>query len=367
MYDFSNPAPNINVLYDYLLQDHKDYYCYRGQTKEYDYLIPSLYRKHIEHKDFASNYGYLHINPSIDEYSEQRKMKLQEMRRLLKEFGSSIGNILAQQYGLSSECLDITSDLRVATFFATHNYPSYSLYNGNNKNNNVGVIYRINIGETYNMKYSGVEFMKSALYVMHDYFPYNNYPILFSHHRKNLDCEQLSLLEQYMPYRKVIAYTPCFMLGFDQIKHLIKCYVEENNSNHFLLEYMETTRFFKQSGGMLIPSILYESSIPSSTSPLFYNQLGSYINKPGVAIIEKMIGIYDISKYSFVEKFYFYHGCCPDNSIEINCKDLWPSVENDYYYNIIAQMVVIACMNYLEKYKISYDDQKLGILDRGYY
>lgn len=38
------------------------------------------------------------------------------MNKLMANLGKSFGNVLAQQYGVNSECLDITSDPSVAAF-----------------------------------------------------------------------------------------------------------------------------------------------------------------------------------------------------------------------------------------------------------
>jgi hypothetical protein len=53
-------------------------------------------------------------------------------------FGYLLGQGLAQQYGFNSEMLDVTSNLEVAAFFATHDAPNFSAPVGEG----IGVIYR---------------------------------------------------------------------------------------------------------------------------------------------------------------------------------------------------------------------------------
>ena len=48
MFDKNAPAENINVLTDYLKKNHKDCYVYRGQTTDYDTLLPSFYRNKLK-------------------------------------------------------------------------------------------------------------------------------------------------------------------------------------------------------------------------------------------------------------------------------------------------------------------------------
>lgn len=49
-----------------------------------------------------------------------------------------MGNLIGQQYGLSSLCLDATENVKVAAFFATRSYPEYS----GGPQEGVGAIYR---------------------------------------------------------------------------------------------------------------------------------------------------------------------------------------------------------------------------------
>ena len=108
MFDKSAPAENINMLIEYLKKNHKNYYVYRGQTKDYNTLLPSFYRDKISPIRLETSNGfnhfiyYDHVNDSI-----RNKAKRVTMNKLMGNFGKSFGNVLAQQYGVSSECLDI--------------------------------------------------------------------------------------------------------------------------------------------------------------------------------------------------------------------------------------------------------------------
>lgn len=56
----------------------------------------------------------------------------------MRPFGYLLGQGLAQQYGFSSEMLDVTSDPLVAAFFATHDMPDFK----RTEPEGIGVIYR---------------------------------------------------------------------------------------------------------------------------------------------------------------------------------------------------------------------------------
>lgn len=180
MFDKNAPAENINVLTDYLKKNHKDCYVYRGQTTDYDTLLPSFYRNKLKSFRLESsnnslniiqqrnrfNY-FIHYNPAND--SKRNKAKRITMNQLMENFGKSLGNVLAQQYGINSECLDITSDPNVAAFFATHQYPHYL---NAVESDNLGVIYRIiNNNDNNSLQHAGIELALSANYLVQDNKP----------------------------------------------------------------------------------------------------------------------------------------------------------------------------------------------------
>ena len=61
MFDKNAPAENINVLTDYLKKNHKDCYVYRGQTTDYDTLLPSFYRNKLKSFRLESSNNSLNI------------------------------------------------------------------------------------------------------------------------------------------------------------------------------------------------------------------------------------------------------------------------------------------------------------------
>ena len=164
MFDKNEPAENINVLTEYLKKNHKHYYIYRGQTKDYNTLLPSFYRNKIDpicpktSNRFNHFISYDHINDSI-----RNKAKRVTMNKLTANLGKSFGNVLAQQYGVNSECLDITSDPSVAAFFATHQYPHYKDVA---ETDDLGVIYRI-IGNNDEIatQHAGIELLLSLIHI----------------------------------------------------------------------------------------------------------------------------------------------------------------------------------------------------------
>lgn len=66
------------------------------------------------------------------------------MKDLVATVGSGLGNLLAQQFGLGSECVDVTEVPTIAAFFATRRWPEYAHHDGPG----IGVIYRFREPQT---------------------------------------------------------------------------------------------------------------------------------------------------------------------------------------------------------------------------
>lgn len=92
---------------------------YRGESKKYDSCIPSIFRENPTDIDILIN-----------------RLKLLDFRDICKTFPSVISaeknnldiriDAIAQHYGLKTDIIDLTSDIVVAAFFATHTYNEYS-------------------------------------------------------------------------------------------------------------------------------------------------------------------------------------------------------------------------------------------------
>lgn len=123
----------------YLFPATVDYgVLYRGQTEYFNKCLPTLYRS----------------NPTPDEVF-MAHVRIAEFRLLLeqyeitKRFEDSHYNLdyigLAQHYGLDTDALDFTSDIRVALFFAMCDYnPKENIYTPKTENKNyIGYLYAV--------------------------------------------------------------------------------------------------------------------------------------------------------------------------------------------------------------------------------
>jgi hypothetical protein len=131
------PAPDIAELIDQLRATHREGDLYRGQLTDYPTLVPSSYRRGIvagsEHEPVVRIDGKRVLDRN---QRDSRRWKL--MNELIGDYGLGLGNLLAQQYGLTSECIDVTEEPSTAAFFATRAWPEYA----HHESEGVGVIYR---------------------------------------------------------------------------------------------------------------------------------------------------------------------------------------------------------------------------------
>ncbi|HAN03471.1 MAG TPA: hypothetical protein DCP93_13525 [Lachnospiraceae bacterium] len=371
MFDKNAPAENINVLTDYLKKNHKDCYVYRGQTTDYDTLLPSFYRNKLKSFRLESsnnslniiqqrnrfNY-FIHYNPAND--SKRNKAKRITMNQLMENFGKSLGNVLAQQYGINSECLDITSDPNVAAFFATHQYPHYL---NAVESDNLGVIYRIiNNNDNNSLQHAGIELALSANYLVQDNKPI---PLLYSSERYQYSDDEFKELNNKYNFETNITCTRPIIADYNGVKQIITTYFAEKYPDVDIESLFYTSRISKQKAGFVIPSFIFESYVPANLQIISFldNRIEAY--NPSFVIHKEKVGIEDILIYPNIERFYFRH----TKSIESHYsrEELWPSVEVDYFYNLLYRWCSDGCKNYIQELNINIDDMKMGILDKGFY
>jgi hypothetical protein len=120
-------------------------FVYRGQNQEYDYFIPSIYRKPIHPDGFTDELRLFYRELQLVEFC----LFINSFPRVKKwrEYGFYVWEeCIAQHYGLYTSLLDITNNFDVALFFACCKYDhinnSYRpLSTMDIKGNQYGVIY----------------------------------------------------------------------------------------------------------------------------------------------------------------------------------------------------------------------------------
>ena len=168
------------------------------------------------------------------------------MNELMKNFGKSLGNVLAQQYGINSECLDITSDIDVAAFFATHTWPHYDKVHTSDR---LGVIYRIPCSPYKPLQHAGIELDLSAVYLSNDN---SRIPLLFSSFQyQHTETEFQKFLETYK-LRLCCTISKPLICSYEHTKDIFKSYFNEKYRDIDIESLYSTTRISRQKGGFII-------------------------------------------------------------------------------------------------------------------
>lgn len=211
-----NKIYSLSELDEILKSEHSSRCFYRGQVKEYNWpLWPSMYRgcsrsdifqiKNIpsqyrrgEYFAFRSVYLY-EDRAKSEEFMRQRELKKLMMSYVRNALGFCLSEALFQQAGWSSQGLDVSSDYKIALFFATHNFIDGKYYIDNNREN-IHILYKWDIP----MQEWSLECLNH-----HDYyslpvvFPTNDIMELFE------DCETIEEhLQSIAQYRKEIGWNP---------------------------------------------------------------------------------------------------------------------------------------------------------------
>lgn len=367
MFGINDPANNIITLLNYLNNTHSDSYVYRGQEKDYDSLLPSFYRnktanvrfnKNTNSFQFAYNKYNLFIQYNEEKDSLRNKYKRFIMNHLMSKFGKSLGNVISQQYGIFSECLDVTSSPQVAAFFATHSYPNYQQVL---QSKDLGVIYRIEYknSSNFNLQYSGTELMLSSSYLIEDPNPI---PLLFSSYKHQINEEEIEKINNKYSLELKNTCTHPIIMNNKDLEKLFLTFSDDTINGLDIVACYKESRIFKQQAGFIVPSFMNKSLIPKDRSIEEMHNIKVY--KPGFAIHTEKVGIEDILAYPKIEKFYFYH----DNTIKsiYTREELWPN-KSDTFFNFLYTICNDLCNKYLNDFNIEVDDLEKGILDRGFY
>ena len=219
MYDRANPAQNIKVIL--------------SQYNKYNHFIK--------------------YNSDMD--NEVNIAKRITMNHLMGGFGKSLGNVIAQQYGINSECLDVTSDPHVAAFFATHLWPEYNAVVNSSE---LGIIYRIHCmsdDDDSMIQHAGIELMLSSHYLLEDSEPI---PLLFSSARSQHTNKEFDELNEKYNFvvRKTISRP--VLINNLKLKDIVYTYYKDKYPEIDIESLYDTTRINKQKAGFFIPSFGFD-------------------------------------------------------------------------------------------------------------
>jgi hypothetical protein len=394
MFGSENPAPDVDVLLGHLAEDHRDGDLYRGQVKDYPALVTSVYRKAIVPGSAADR--VVKIDPDLF-YREIEANPVLAARHgymavLIREVGLALGNLLAQQYGLSSECLDVSENPRIAAFFATRKWPEYAHYPGPD----LGVIYRFRrTDDGSHPPDTSLDTIANWLEMGQADGAYYDFFVREDELDRVFDRDRWW---GRIPPRRVTASTLPLTVRWSDVLRTQDAWAAASRRNPPREEYhrgwfgemilaadWRRSRVAGQEGGLLRPAFYWEADVPEQ-SVLYQSDRAPGTPAPGVqlrnmmvddrmpwpraspsaAIKRQLVGIENLRYRPGCQAFHFRHGATKVTGLYR--RDLWPEPSEDPVYGAIWQRAITHQMSTagIPGLPPAIDDPDVGLLDRGY-
>ncbi len=361
-----HPAGSIYELLRFLSEDSQEDYIFRGQTKDYEFLIPSMFRQGLTR--ISQMDGWVPI--SNDHYnltlSDRDRAKAMVRSALMRSLGKGIGNIIAQQYGLASETVDISDNPKIAAFFATRSYPYYSHYKGTPENP-TGVIYRFRKWPPPR----NLEFLELTMHIMSlDYDSvikklwFKNRVALPALANKN----DVDTLKQLSLYFETYGATEADMQTTHNRLHcsaVLKLYKSLRRRYAKDKPKLTRSRLANQQGGFMYPIIWHRCIRPTSISLVPTHWPGEYYGIPDLVAIKDIVAVNNLKSAPDFEGFHFYHSA--DTILGLEREFLWPSTTEDQMKRYVTDLAQEVARQYLSDYNTKVDDPNLGLVDPGFF
>lgn len=393
MFSALSPALNIHALADWLKSQHVPGYLYRGQTHDYPAIIPSQFRALAHDATYASSMVGISREGFDKNYASslQARTKWRVQDFLIRNLGIAVGNIIGQQYGLTSECTDVTEDINIASYFATRKYPAYEHFDSSE----LGVIYRFVDTDNHGLSPShSIDLLNSYFEMGQSSRGYFDFFIRKDQYEHAVFDRDKWL--EYQPAARDTVWTLPLALSWSQIRALIEASLDDlrhkalrdDFEGYFIKEILNMdwrkTRFESQKGGLIRPRIYWEASVASDFQvagnrkemfairgglPGLDADFGSLIDVwpmvvPSAAIKENLIGVENIKTRLQVESFYFRHGSYKVSGIYRRV--MWPEPAEDPLYAVLWYTAMRYLIAHSPEGFPAIDDPEKGILDRGY-
>lgn len=366
MYEHGAPARDIREVLEYLASEHRPGDLYRGQTKEYPAILPSRIRSVIRPETAGDP---IVLIGSIPARSPREAARERLFHHLLKELGWGLGDVVAQQYLVFSECVDVTADPQVAAYFATRRYPYYAHIEGPG----CGVIYRFR-----RPPFDHTHLSSLGLGRHFDMGEALDAGVFFDHVREESEAHGGGMFDRdfwnwsQSGVEAVVATMPLAFSWSD----LLPCWEATHADRPLAFQVDATsTRWSHQSGGFLRPRFhwtclippSYRVEVPSGTPDRIKRALRDSLPwpraVPSLAVKKTLVGVENLRLRPGTMAFHFKHGQA--RIARFYRRDLWPEPSEDHLFGEIWRRSVLLAADYLRNAK-SVDDPEDGLLDRGY-
>jgi len=286
------------------------------------------------------------------------------MDHLIGQLGRGVGNIVAQQYGLGSEALDVTDDPTIAAFFATRNYPKYEHFVSSSEKA-LGVIYRFR----KDSRMTTLVQLEDGLTKLGHYTDGRGGVGWFGtrvprNGPSDLLANAEALLDQY-GREELILFSQPIIVEYEALLDYLLTALETGLK--LSPRDLRTTRIGRQRGGFIRPPIHFRSVVPARRT-LDTGYLTRYREySPGIAVVEEPIAVEDTMALPGMESFFFRHSA---EQIENPTREeLWPPSVYDELYERLLELCLLepTVSEYLTQHDTWAEDPEKGVIDRGFY
>lgn len=357
--------PSIFDLLATLSNDNHEY-VYRGQTREYPSLIPSAFRSVAE--PVADDAGAYSIHRSRVIAGRTRRQDEQAKLRAfwVNHFGLSLGNLLAQQYLVQSEVIDITTDPKVAAFFATRRGPGCRHLHSASE---PGVIVR---WKRPSVSRSLAELQDDlTLGMLHPWRAASGAPPLPVKYAVASPGSAEYAQVRDEPNAVLLLRPEIFTL--QEIQAVVAAAVENERGHiyphHWIFEYFPTSRWFAQAGGVLRPTLRFPARATINGEGIA-RQRNKTTGSELAGNVKVVVGMPDrvgnaASAAFGAERFYFQHS---PGSIDLDPELLWPSPRQDLMFMMASILAWTTSTEYFDEIRANCPwEPDVGLLDRGNY
>jgi hypothetical protein len=382
-YGPDDPACDIHTLVAHLASERQDGDLYRGQTRHYPALIPSQWRAGIVQETAADPLVRIDSAKLADAQAARRdQLRIWLLHWLINRLGIGVGNLVGQQYGLSSECIDATENIQIAAFFATRSYPEYTL----GPAEGVGVIYR------FRNMFGGLQPSTLSLRSLADWFERGQHDEgFFDWFVEMKRLESVFDRDRWPDWGRArdepaLVKTLPLAISWREVGFALENAVAEGSyfnapdARHILDVEWRLARVARQDGGFVLPRTAWLALLPLSYRVTLepreeHSIMLSASNgdgstdtipriDPSLAIKRHLLGIENILPDPGCDAFFFCHTGARITGLYR--RELWPEPSEDPLYEVLWIKSFTRLMGAYGDEMPPIDDPRQGILDRGY-
>jgi tetratricopeptide (TPR) repeat protein len=364
MYDQAHPAESIHELVSALEREDQGKYLYRGQVRHYESLLPSVFRKARSGAMLGPCLHALDGERFHSGLGSRGRLRFRVLDWLIRTLGRGVGNLVAQQYGLSSEAIDVTAAPRIAAFFATRTYPTYE-HVAASPDCPLGAMYRFPRHDAVR----SLQDLDETLARLGHFVSGGGTCWFDECLRRDDNSDALRRAEELLDRRgteELVLFSQPLIVNYSDFHGYLREAVTKSVIRSLPIS-VENTRVARQHGGFIRPPIHWRCTVPAvrDIDTAYLLRYRAYI--PGVAVKEQLVAVEDTAAFPGLEVFFFRHS--GDRIDDFTQKYMWPSSGRDELYELLLE----ACADdqeidaYLESEDTWLEDPQKGVIDRGFY